>query len=342
MKAFVVYLGMVAFTLAIFFFAPQVDLATSGLFYDPERGFMLASWSPIVLLFHVIPWITGGTLVLAAVGASWLLLLGRPLWRLDRKALIFLVASTAAGPGLLANTLLKDHWGRARPTQIEAFGGTHHFTPAPLPAAECDRNCAFVSGHAALAFSLVSFAFLLPRGRSRFRSARRTGPYRARRSFSVGCRLCRPARLWHDGAALLVDRRLRRSHGAAAPPILSVDLARCGRRMGHRTSRSWVARHSPRFCCGRNDASRGDLDRCRRPAARIVLPRPRPRPALALRLHRASRFDLRLFDHLRPCFRRAALGRRTAPTAAVRTAAARPVGNSGVPLPFDCRLGRHR
>jgi membrane-associated phospholipid phosphatase len=73
----------------------------------------------------------------------------------------------AVGPGLLANTLFKDHWGRARPVQIEAFGGTHRFTPAPLPAAECDRNCAFVSGHAALGFSLVSLAFLLPRGRSR-------------------------------------------------------------------------------------------------------------------------------------------------------------------------------
>jgi membrane-associated phospholipid phosphatase len=97
------------------------------------------------------------------------LFLGRPLWRLDRKALIFLVASTAAGPGFLANTVLKDHWGRARPMQIEAFGGTHHFTPAPLPAAECNRNCAFVSGHAALAFSLVSFAFLLPPGNSRRR-----------------------------------------------------------------------------------------------------------------------------------------------------------------------------
>lgn len=169
MRAFAVSLAMVACTLAIFFFAPQVDLATSGLFYDPERGFVLAYWPPLVLLFHAIPWIAGGTLVLVAVGASWLLLLGRPLWRLDRKALIFLVASTAVGPGFLANTLLKDHWGRARPIQIEAFGGTHHFTPAPLPAAECDRNCAFVSGHAALAFSLVSFAFLLPPGNSRRR-----------------------------------------------------------------------------------------------------------------------------------------------------------------------------
>jgi lipid A 4'-phosphatase len=167
MKAVVVYLGMLAVTMAIFFFAPRIDMAASGLFYDPERGFVLANWPPIVLLFHAIPWIAGGTLILTVVGASWLLLLGRPLWRLDHKALIFLVASTAAGPGFLANTLLKDHWGRARPAQIEAFGGTHHFTLAPLPAAECARNCAFVSGHAALAFSLVSFAFLLPPGKSR-------------------------------------------------------------------------------------------------------------------------------------------------------------------------------
>ena len=89
MKAFLVYLGMVAFTLAIFLFAPRVDLATSGLFYDPERGFVLTSSPPILLLFHAIPWIAGGTIILGAVGASWLLLLGRPLWRLDRKALTF-------------------------------------------------------------------------------------------------------------------------------------------------------------------------------------------------------------------------------------------------------------
>ena len=98
MKAVVVYIGIVAFTVAIFLLAPQVDLATSGLFYKPERGFVLASWQPIVLLFHAIPWIAWGTLILAAIGASWLLLLGRPLWQLDRKALIFLVASMVAGP----------------------------------------------------------------------------------------------------------------------------------------------------------------------------------------------------------------------------------------------------
>jgi membrane-associated phospholipid phosphatase len=34
-------------------------------------------------------------------------------------------------------------------------------------AAECPRNCAFVSGHAALGFSLVAFAFLVPPGLAR-------------------------------------------------------------------------------------------------------------------------------------------------------------------------------
>lgn len=167
MRAIAVYVAAVAFALPLFFFVPQIDLATSRLFYDSALGFVLADWAPVVLLYHAIPWIAWCTLVLVAAGACWLFLLGRPMWRLDRKALVFLIASTAVGPGLLANTLLKEHWGRARPVQIEAFGGSHRFTPAPLPAAECDRNCAFVSGHAALGFSLVAFAFLLPPGRSR-------------------------------------------------------------------------------------------------------------------------------------------------------------------------------
>jgi membrane-associated phospholipid phosphatase len=106
-------------------------------------------------------------LILVTVGAAWLFLFGRPLWRLDRKVLVFLAASVTIAPGILVNSLFKDHWGRARPIQIEAFGGPHRFTPALQPAAECERNCAFVSGHAALGFSLVAFAFLLPPGPTR-------------------------------------------------------------------------------------------------------------------------------------------------------------------------------
>ncbi|MGH7045027.1 MAG: phosphatase PAP2 family protein [Stellaceae bacterium] len=167
MKGAAIYAGLVAAAVALFLFLPQVDLWTSGLFYVRGRGFVLAHWPPILVVFDAVPWIARGIVILVVAAAAWLFLTGRPLWRLDRKALVFVALSTALGPGLLANTVLKDHWGRARPVQIAAFGGIHRFTPAPLPARECATNCSFVSGHAALGFSLVAFAMLLPPGRRR-------------------------------------------------------------------------------------------------------------------------------------------------------------------------------
>jgi lipid A 4'-phosphatase len=161
------YAGLLLLIGALFLLVPAIDLAAARLFYVPGEGFPLGGWTPLAFVEDAVPWITKLIVLVVAIGALWLALIGRPLWRLDRKALVFIAAATALGPGVVANTVLKDHWGRARPHQIEAFGGTRQFTAAPLPAAQCERNCAFVSGHAALAFSLVSFAFLLPVGRSR-------------------------------------------------------------------------------------------------------------------------------------------------------------------------------
>lgn len=171
MKGIVIYVGVLAFAVILFLFLPQIDLLTSRLFYVSGQGFALADWPPVAILYRVVPWITWAVLALGAVAALWLFLAGRPIWRLDRKAVIFLLATIALGPGFLANTILKDHWGRARPSQIEEFGGTRQFTPAPLLATECASNCSFVSGHAALGFSLVAFAFLLPHGGLRRRIA---------------------------------------------------------------------------------------------------------------------------------------------------------------------------
>lgn len=170
MRGTAIYAGLLAAAVALFLLLPRTDLLASGLFYVRGHGFVLAHWPPVELIFHAVPWIAWGIVLVVAAGAAWLFLTGRPLWRLDRKALLFIALSLALGPGLLANTVLKDHWGRARPVQVEEFGGSHHFTPAPLPATQCARNCSFVSGHAALGFSLVAFAFLVPPGRSRRRA----------------------------------------------------------------------------------------------------------------------------------------------------------------------------
>ena len=169
MRGVAIYAAIFAAALMLFLLRPQLDLLFSSVFFSRGRGFVLESWPPIILIYRSVPWVAWGIVLVTAGAAIWLFLVGRPLWRFDRKALLFVAFSTALGPGFLANTVLKDHWGRARPVQIEAFGGPHHFTPAPLPAAECARNCSFVSGHAALGFSLVAFAFLLQPGPPRRR-----------------------------------------------------------------------------------------------------------------------------------------------------------------------------
>ncbi|TMJ56595.1 MAG: phosphatase PAP2 family protein [Alphaproteobacteria bacterium] len=167
MKAAALYGGLWMLIAALFFLMPDIDLAASRLFYDGSQGFFFADWLPLRMVVGTVPWIVGLLIVLAVIATAWLVILRKPLWRFDRKALIFVTVATVLGPGLIANTVLKDHWGRARPYQIAEFGGARQFTPAPLPTAQCERNCAFVSGHAALGFSLAAFAFLLPLGARR-------------------------------------------------------------------------------------------------------------------------------------------------------------------------------
>ncbi len=167
MKGFAVYGAVLVLSAILFSLAPSVDLFFSGLFYDAQHGFALATWRPLRLLEGIIPWLTGGLVALVLVGGLWLRLTHRPLFGLDRNALLFILLATALGPGLIVNVGLKDNWGRARPYQVEQFGGTKKFTPPLVPADQCARNCSFASGHAALAFSMVGFAFLLPVGRRR-------------------------------------------------------------------------------------------------------------------------------------------------------------------------------
>jgi lipid A 4'-phosphatase len=153
--------------IVLFTAAPEIDLWFSALFYRPGSGFFLADATPVRLLFRSAPYITGAVVLFAAASAARHYFAGRALLGCDARAALYLVLALAIGPGLLVNTVLKDHWGRARPSQIVAFGGDKQFTPALVPSQQCDRNCSFSSGHAALGFSLVAFAFLAPDGRRR-------------------------------------------------------------------------------------------------------------------------------------------------------------------------------
>jgi len=146
---------------------PHIDLTIAGQFHDPIDGFYLRDNPLVRLVYHGVPWITRTVVVSLVLFllAAWTIWRRRAFFSRQRRAALYLLLVMIVGPGLLVNTLFKDNWGRARPSQVEQFGGTKQFTRAALPADQCAKNCSFVSGHASVGFFFLAFAFVWPRRR---------------------------------------------------------------------------------------------------------------------------------------------------------------------------------
>jgi lipid A 4'-phosphatase len=142
---------------------PRLDLAVSTPFYDPKiHDFPLNAhvWSQYART-------AARALIALLIVPAGIALLGRfllPRRRMPIKieAVLFLIGTLAVGPGLLTNTMLKDHWGRARPIDVTEFGGLSRFTPWWDPRGDCPNNCSFVAGEPAGAFWTLAPAALAP------------------------------------------------------------------------------------------------------------------------------------------------------------------------------------
>lgn len=139
---------------------PGIDLWASGLFYRPAAGFFLGDWAPFRLAHEDLSYVVAGFAVFLVALLLATLMTHRAVLGVRRQAAIYLLLALALGPGLTVNTIFKDHWGRARPAQITAFGGEKKFSPAFVPSDQCQRNCSFPAGDPAMGFYLVSLAFL--------------------------------------------------------------------------------------------------------------------------------------------------------------------------------------
>jgi membrane-associated PAP2 superfamily phosphatase len=82
-----------------------------------------------------------------------------------RRTGAFLVLLLALGPGLLVNTVFKDHWGRPRPREIVQFGGKKQFLQ-PWQKGIDGQGRSFPSGHASAAFYMTS-PYLIYRRRNK-------------------------------------------------------------------------------------------------------------------------------------------------------------------------------
>jgi lipid A 4'-phosphatase len=160
MKALAVYVALTALTLIVFAVWPRLDLIVAHFFYD-DGGFIGHETADRLGrdFFRVTPFV-----VLTLYAGLWLARrkgVAVP-WAPSGRAMIFLIATIAIGPGLIINLGLKDHMHRPRPVQTEEFNGPDRFRPWYEDNGACKRNCSFVSGEAATGFWMVAPASVLP------------------------------------------------------------------------------------------------------------------------------------------------------------------------------------
>jgi lipid A 4'-phosphatase len=134
-------LAVGALAATAFLAAPEIDLISSRAFQAGGGAFAGQSlgWVNLLrnifvgLFFFSVAAALGGLVMTRGQSRGWLRLSG-PQW-------MFLVICLAVGPGIVANVVLKDHWGRARPKQVLEFGGAKAFTPPLIPTDQCAPSC---------------------------------------------------------------------------------------------------------------------------------------------------------------------------------------------------------
>ena len=153
---------------AVFGVFPELDLRISSWFFDPgPRLFIVnlvgldnAAW--VTLPRDAGMWIIAALAAPAVVALIGKLVFPRSAMVIPGRAAVYLLLTLVLAPGVMANGLLKDHWGRSRPIDVSAFFGTDRFVPWWDPRGDCPQNCSFVSGETAGAFWALAPASLAP------------------------------------------------------------------------------------------------------------------------------------------------------------------------------------
>ena len=144
----------------MFHLFPQIDLWVSHAFYSGGE-FYLGGYAIVQVTYKIFAKIHFVLLMLFIAGIVYFATRKDELSRKWRKKLRFLLLVLVVAPGLLVNVSLKDNsFGRPRPVHLSEFGGEATFAPAFKYSGECDRNCSFVSGHAAIGFFFIAFGWV--------------------------------------------------------------------------------------------------------------------------------------------------------------------------------------
>jgi lipid A 4'-phosphatase len=143
-----------------------LDLQAAALFVGPQAALQAGQWWWVELINAYVPALFRICLLIALL--AWIAASLKPRWQAWRLPLIFVVVAGILGPGIVVNWVFKDNWQRARPYQVENFGGPQKFSRAAAMTDQCNNNCSFVSGHVACGVFLISLGLVHRRRQRRW------------------------------------------------------------------------------------------------------------------------------------------------------------------------------
>jgi len=158
----IIALAIAAAVGLVFGLYPQLDILAVAPFFNTttERwlGFNPVAW----YLRDLSMWLCALVAAPAFIALAMKLVRPRRRMLVPGRAAVVMITTLALAPGILANVILKDNWGRPRPSDIAEFGGPGHFKPWWDPRGECDKNCSFIAGEPSGAFWTLSAAAVAP------------------------------------------------------------------------------------------------------------------------------------------------------------------------------------
>jgi lipid A 4'-phosphatase len=143
-----------------------LDLQAAALFAGTQAPVNAVNWWWVEWINGWIPAVFRACLVIALLG--WLVAQFGSRWQAWRLPLAFVVVAGVLGPGMVVNWGFKENWQRARPYQVENFGGPQKFSRAAVISDQCNNNCSFVSGHVSCGVFLISLGLVHRRRQRRW------------------------------------------------------------------------------------------------------------------------------------------------------------------------------
>lgn len=163
-RNYLTYISIILFlliaTIVIAFFGWDLKLQEKFYKLDSPEVWYQKNYPAWHFAYHYgsVPAIILSVIALIILILSWL----KPNLKKFRRYCLLILLTLLLGPGLIINGILKDHWGRPRPRNVQEFGGRCEFHEVWQPGTP-GKGKSFPCGHCSMGFLFITLYYSFKR-----------------------------------------------------------------------------------------------------------------------------------------------------------------------------------